>query len=54
MAEKTVEIRAALPEKIHKLLKQEAVGKNLHLKDFVVIIITEHVNENIRKLSLCS
>ena len=38
------EIRAPLPNQTHRLLKEEAARKDLHLKNLVAMIIEEHVH----------
>ena len=43
--EKTVEVRTSLPDEIHKILKQEAVRRDLPLKEFTVKILTEYAKK---------
>ena len=37
------EVRASLPEEIHRKLKEEAARKGLHLKVLIANILQEHL-----------
>jgi len=37
------EVRASLPEEIHRKLKEEAARKGLHLKVLIAKILQEHL-----------
>ena len=39
------EIRANLENKLHRVLKEEAARKELHLKDLIVKILEEHLEK---------
>ncbi len=39
------EVRTSLPDDLHRLLKEEAARKGLHLKDLVATILKEHVDK---------
>ena len=43
------EVRAPLPEEIHRLLKEEAARKGVHLKDLVAVILKEHTEKEVGK-----
>lgn len=46
-----VEVRAPLPDEVHRRLKEEAARKGLHLKDLIVIILKQHVEAELAKTS---
>ena len=39
------EIRASLEDKDHRLLKEEAARRDLHLKKLIAIILEEHIKQ---------
>ena len=41
------ELRAPLPEEVHRLLKEEAARKGLHLKDLVAAVLKEHTEKEV-------
>lgn len=39
------EVRASLPEKLHRQLKEEAAHRGLHLKTLIVRILQQHIEK---------
>jgi hypothetical protein len=40
------EIRATLPEELHRKLKSEAAQEGKHLKELIAQVLAEHVGSN--------